>query len=83
MLTGAPLINSPIEMHAFLQVIRPDLMPEFFKFANRYCEPVKKSDGVHYNGASFTDELLFLYQKRFAIRRLRDDEEVIKLLPKV
>ena len=61
LLTGAPILKSPIELHSFMQVVRPDLMPEFLKFANRYCEPTKKADGIHYNGASFTDELQFLF----------------------
>ena len=74
LLTGAPILQSPIEIHSFLQVIRPDQMPEFVKFCNRYCDPQKKSDGIHYDGASFTEELDILFRKRFAVRRLRDDK---------
>ena len=39
LLTGAPILQSPIEIHTFLQVVRPDQMPEFVKFCNRYCDP--------------------------------------------
>jgi hypothetical protein len=67
--TGAPLLMSPIELHVFMQIIRPDLMPTFFKFASRYCDPVKKQEGIHFNGASFSDELELVFYKRFAIRR--------------
>jgi hypothetical protein len=58
-------------------------MPDFVKFANRYCDPVKKSDGIHYNGASFSDELNYIYRKRFALRRQRDENEFVQALPKV
>lgn len=83
MLTGAPISKSPVELHVFMQVIRPDLMPEFVKFANRYCDPMKKQDGIHYNGASFTEELMLLFNKRIAFRNQRDDINVVEKLPKV
>ncbi len=34
LLTGSPITKSPIELHALMQVVRPDLMPDFVKFAN-------------------------------------------------
>jgi len=64
-----------------MRVVRPDLMPDFVRFANRYCEPHKKSNGVHYNGASFTEELQMIFNKRFGVRRLRHDLKAIEKLP--
>lgn len=61
LLTGANIVASPVELHHFLQIIRPDHIPDFIKFANRYCDPKKEHDGIQYNGASYNTELKLLY----------------------
>ncbi len=73
LLTGSNFQNNPFELYNLLKVIRPDYVPDFLKFCLRYCDPVKRKDGVDFMGRSFYQELELLYNKRFAIRRARDD----------
>lgn len=73
LLTGSSFQNNPFEIYNLLKTIRPDYVPDFLKFCFRYCDPVKKKEGVEFMGRSFFQELDLLYKKRFALRRTRDD----------
>lgn len=40
LLTGGSLTSNPIEIHNLLKIIRPDCIPDFIKFSNRFCDPL-------------------------------------------
>ena len=73
LLTGSNFQNNPFEIYNLLKIIRPDYIPDFLKFCFRYCDPVKKKEGVEFMGRSFYQELELMFKKRFAITRSRDD----------
>ena len=67
-----------------MTIIRPDYMPKYVKFCNRYCDPVKRKDAIEFIGRSFHQELDLLFRKRFAIRRTRDeDKDGFNLVPTI
>ena len=46
LLTGSHLTSNPIEIHNLVKIIRPDCVPEFLKFSNRFCDPVTLKHGI-------------------------------------
>lgn len=78
-LSGTPLVNRPSELWPTLNILRPDLFPDFLPFAHVYCGPVKKRWGWEYKGSSNSDKLHAKLKKRLMIRRRKAD--VLKDLP--
>ncbi|KEJ83063.1 SNF2 family N-terminal domain containing protein [Oxytricha trifallax] len=76
LLTGSNFSYNPFEIYNLMKIIRPDYIPDFLNFCYRYCDPVKKQQGVEFTGRSFHQELELLFMKRFAIRRTRDDKNI-------
>ena len=54
LLTGCQLTLNPLEIHSLVKIVRPDSIPDFLKFCNRYCDPDKTKDGIKYMGPSFS-----------------------------
>lgn len=78
LLTGTPIINSPKDLFIPLNITDNERFNSFFKFAYRFCDPVKKAWGWDYSGSSNMEELRELikpYYVRYAKR------EVLKDLP--
>ena len=46
LLSGSRLTANPIEIHNFVKIVRPDCIPDFLKFSNRFCDPVELKEGV-------------------------------------
>ena len=65
------LLRSPLELHNILRVIRPDVIPKFLQYAQRYCDAKIEKDGVRYGGASFLQELKYLWRTSFAVKVLQ------------
>lgn len=76
LLTGSNFQHNPFEIYNLLKIVRPDYMPDFLKYCLRYCDPIKKKDGVEFMGKSFHHELSLLYKKRFAVRHCSDEEDL-------
>lgn len=80
--SGTPLLNRPRELWPTLNIVRPDLYPDFFSFAQRHCNPQKKPWGWEYNGATNLDELHANLSANMMIR-YRKSDVMQELPPKV
>ena len=78
-LSGTPLTNRPKELFPTLNIIRPDLFSNYWKYAIRYCEGHKGKWGWDDNGSSNIPELNKILKENIMIRRLKND--VLKELP--
>ena len=73
-LSGTPLQNRPKELFPVLNMLRPDLWPNFNDFGRRYCNPTLMPWGkLEFNGAANLDELHKLLTKHVMIRRRKSD----------
>lgn len=80
-LSGTPIENGPAEFFVILNLLRPDLFPNFITFADRYCDPQYTPWGISYKGATRTKELNRLLKKHLMVRRTT--KQVMKDLPKL
>lgn len=78
-LSGTPLINRPKDLWPTLNILRPDLFPNFFSYGHRYCGAWKAPWGWTYNGATHVKELHQLLEKNLMLRRRKID--VLSSLP--
>lgn len=72
-LSGTPMTNRPVQLWSILNIIRPDLFPNFDEFAWRYCEPKHTYWGWKFDGAVRKKELWTILTKNVMIRRLKKD----------
>ncbi len=78
-LSGTPLANRPMELWQILNLLRPDLYPNFFKFGLRYCNGHRNKWGWDFTGTSNLEELHEQLLKNVMIRYRKCD--VIDQLP--
>lgn len=81
LLTGTPMVSGPVDLAPLLDCL--GLIDEFggyFKFYQRYCDPLKTRYGWDYSGSSYKSELKRKL-KPFLLRRTKK-EVGIKLPPK-
>lgn len=72
-LSGTPLVNRPAELWPTLNILRPDLFPSFWTFAQRFCNMRRTPWGFDVSGASRLPELHALLTDNLMIRRLKED----------
>ena len=78
-LSGTPLMNRPAELWPTLNIVRPDLYPSFWGFAQEFCKPTKRPWGWEYKGATNLDVLHRSLLTNLMIRHRKAD--VLQGLP--
>lgn len=78
-LSGSPFMNRPAELWNFLNLLRPDIWPDFHSFAWAHCSPRLVSGKWQYKGAARLDVLHAQLKEHCMIRRLK--QHVLKDLP--
>ena len=72
--TGTPCPNRPEEMFTLLYALWPSVVGSFRSFAMRYCNARKtRFTPFDTSGASRREELAWLLQRAFMVRRLKKD----------
>ena len=74
LMTGTPALNRPCELFSQMQAIRPQHVRSYHQFAVRFCNGKRTRFGFDDKGSSNCEELRWLLQKEYMIRRLKDDE---------
>ncbi|CAH2093175.1 unnamed protein product [Euphydryas editha] len=72
LLSGTPALSRPAELYTQLALIEPRLFPSFTEYGKRYCAGKQTSFGWDMTGQSNLPELQIILQKRFLIRRTKD-----------
>lgn len=79
-MTGTPALNRPVELFAQMNMIRPAFAKYYTHFAKRYCNAQMTDYGMDDRGHSCDEELHWLLQKVYMVRRIKRD--VLSTLPK-
>lgn len=77
-MSGTPARSRPVQLWPVLHAIDPATFPDFYAYANRYCNPKSGPYGIEYKGISNGPELHALLSAR-SIRRTK--AEVMTFLP--
>jgi SWI/SNF-related matrix-associated actin-dependent regulator 1 of chromatin subfamily A len=80
-LTGTPLLNRPAELWSLLNILEPGRWPSFYRFAHRYCAPVRTSWGWDFSGSYNREELALELRKGLLLRRRK--KHVLAQLPPI
>jgi SWI/SNF-related matrix-associated actin-dependent regulator 1 of chromatin subfamily A len=80
-LTGTPVLNRPSELWSLLNILDPARWPNFYRFAHRYCAPVKTAWGWDFRGSSHREELAMELRKGLLLRRRK--KHVLAQLPPI
>mmetsp|Transcript_17360 Transcript_17360/g.21898 ORF Transcript_17360/g.21898 Transcript_17360/m.21898 type:complete len:211 (-) Transcript_17360:2218-2850(-) len=62
---------SPARLHALAKVVRPDLIPNFYEFGYRYCDPRQSFNGIDFSNVGNLTELKQLLEKRLSSQHKR------------
>lgn len=77
-MSGTPARSRPVQLWPVLHSIDPATFPDFYAYANRYCNPQPGFRGIEYKGISNGAELHALLSMR-TLRRTK--AEVMSFLP--
>lgn len=77
-MSGTPARSRPVQLWPVLHCIDPQTFPDFYAYANRYCNPKETPYGTKYEGITNAPELHSLLSAR-TLRRTK--AEVMSFLP--
>lgn len=77
-MSGTPARSRPVQLWPVLHCIDPQTFPDFYAYANRYCNPKETPYGTKYEGITNAPELHSLLSTR-TLRRTK--AEVMSFLP--
>lgn len=80
-ISGTPLTNKPYELWPILNMIDPEMFPNFASFGRRYCNPRMTHWGLKYEGARRLPELHRKLKLSCMIRRKKN--QVFKEMPPI
>lgn len=80
LMSGTPCPNRPEELFTLMHGLRPQIIPSFVFFANRYCKPRRtRFCAFDTKGSDRPRELAWLLARAFQVRRTK--KEVLPQLP--
>lgn len=71
-LSGTPLLKRTVELYPVLNLLRPDLFPNFFMYASLYCKKVQTRYGIRYESRNLPT-LNRLMKKELMVRIRKAD----------
>ncbi|KAJ8715243.1 hypothetical protein PYW08_005224 [Mythimna loreyi] len=72
LLSGTPALSRPAELYTQLTLIEPGLFSSYTEYGKRYCDGKQTNFGWDMTGQSNLPELQIILQKRFLIRRTKE-----------
>ncbi|CAF4878713.1 unnamed protein product [Pieris macdunnoughi] len=72
LLSGTPALSRPSELYTQLALIEPKLFSSYTEYGKRYCAGKQTNFGWDMSGQSNLAELQVILQKRFLIRRTKE-----------
>ena len=57
LLSGLNVFQRTSHLHALARIVRPDLVPNFYEFGYRYCDPRQSFEGIDFSNAGNLTEL--------------------------
>ncbi|KAI8439689.1 hypothetical protein MSG28_013383 [Choristoneura fumiferana] len=72
LLSGTPALSRPAELFTQLELIEPRLFGSYTEYGKRYCAGKQTNFGWDMTGQSNLTELQIILQKRFLIRRTKE-----------
>lgn len=79
LMSGTPAVSRPLELYTIFCAVDKNLFPNFSEYGIRYCNGRKIKQWYDYKGCTHAEELNFILNKYFMIRRLKD--QVLNQLP--
>jgi hypothetical protein len=70
-LSGTPMTNRPVELWSILNIILPEVFPDFHEYVWKFCKPRHTPWGWRFDGAEHKQELFSILREKVMIRRLK------------
>lgn len=86
-LTGTPILTSSKDLFPILNLLRPDLFPNYWSFINRYCFSRMEKGEKRYYGARNNEELNHLLINNIMFRKTKEemgktgDKPLVSVIP--
>lgn len=71
LLTSKKMMKRPKDLYYLMRIVRPDLIPGFYEYGYRYCDPRQAFNGINFDHFGNYTELKQLLDKRIRVRQRR------------